>query len=228
MRIQWAPGTYSAGLSHGVLFGSSVVPWNGLKSVEETSSVSDTVTYFDGKAVSVAQASEGYKGTLRAFTYPDVLDVETTFGLSYRENGNLHLLYNVTAVPNATVRATSTAELSLADFAWELYAVPEDIPGYRPSSHLIIDRETIVPEVLVQIEEAIYGTDTTDPYLPTVDALLEFFQNASVFQIIDHGDGTWTAIGPSDVITMMDATTFNIVTPSAEYIDEDTYVISSW
>jgi hypothetical protein len=46
--------------------------------------------------------------------------------------------------------------------------------------------------------------------------------------IIDHGDGTWSAIDESDTyITMLDGTTFEIVGADATYLDPDTYNIST-
>ena len=43
----------------------------------------------------------------------------------------------------------------------------------------------------------------------------------------DHGDGTWTAIGPPEAIKMVSPTEFEISWPSAKPIDGASYTISS-
>ena len=46
--------------------------------------------------------------------------------------------------------------------------------------------------------------------------------------IIDHGDGSWSAIDESDTyITMIDDTNFQIDGADATYLDPDTYEVSS-
>ena len=73
----------------------------------------------------------------------------------------------------------------------------------------------------------LYGTNFTEPRMPSVSEIIEMFEAHSIMQIIDHGDGTWTAIGPESAIVMLDSTTFQITWPTAIYIDDVTYTISS-
>lgn len=49
----------------------------------------------------------------------------------------------------------------------------------------------------------------------------------TLYDVIDHGDGTWTADGSSDAITMLDSTTFLIDSPSATVTGGDTYDLST-
>lgn len=63
--------------------------------------------------------------------------------------------------------------------------------------------------------------------LPSMADLIELVTTWTLIPIVDNGDGTWTATAPDQFITMLDATTFQITTPMATYLDEDTYQISS-
>jgi hypothetical protein len=53
---------------------------------------------------------------------------------------------------------------------WTLNAIPDGewaIPG-RPTAHISLDSTQIDPELLSDIEDLIYGTDETDPELPSL------------------------------------------------------------
>ncbi len=77
------------------------------------------------------------------------------------------------------------------------------------------------------IEDLLYGSASTAPRLPDPQEILDLFEEGAILKIIDHGDGTWTAIGPDDVVYMTDPDTFEINWPSVVYLDEDTYQVSS-
>jgi hypothetical protein len=77
------------------------------------------------------------------------------------------------------------------------------------------------------IEDKLYDTDTDAPALPTVDELIAFYDVIAGLVITDNGDGTWTATAPNDVIRMLDDTTFEITSSTANFIDADSYTISS-
>ena len=50
---------------------------------------------------------------------------------------------------------------------------------------------------------------------------------SNAIEIIDHGDGTWSAVGGSDRIVMIDSTTFQIIDIDGSYSDPYTYTVSS-
>jgi hypothetical protein len=78
------------------------------------------------------------------------------------------------------------------------------------------------------IEDKLYGTVTSGASLPTFQDISEYFGYLGALIIIDHGDGTWTAVDESNgYITMLDSTTFFIDHADVVYLDADTYTISS-
>ena len=74
------------------------------------------------------------------------------------------------------------------------------------------------------MEDLLYGTPTTNPSLPSISDIAEIFGYLGALIIVDHGDGSWSAIDESDTyITMIDDTTFQIDDADATYLDADTY-----
>jgi hypothetical protein len=249
---------FQTGVNRGVLYlpDGSVVPWNGLKSIEE-SSLRESKSYFlDGVKYLESVTPGDYAAKLEAFTYPDefdrlngVVDVTPglsyydqppdTFGLSYQTRlGNdtagvklgykIHLLYNMIAVPEDLTFETLQSPLQPVAFVWTLAGVPPKIAGYRPTVHISIDSMKTSPETLEILENILYGSDVNAPRLPPIDEIKRLFATVGVLIIVDNGDGTWTAIDTNnDFITMLDDTTFQIAGADAEYIDASTYTIST-
>lgn len=223
---------YAFGVDRGVFYNSNGIgqTWNGLVSVEELSADTDPrVRYFDGVKISNRLPRDAFEATLEAFTYPETFgDIiktrnKTLFGLSYRtmtdKGYKIHLVYNILATSSDRNFVYETPSL----FTWSLTT-------HNPSgltAHLIIDTETAYSETVEALETLLYGNESFDARLPTQTEVLQIFEDNSILQIIDHGDGTWTAIGPADVIVMINATTFEITWPSAIFTGSDTYTLSS-
>ena len=231
------------------------VVWNGLISVNEKT-IGNEVTsyYFDGIKYADVAGSGDFAGTIRAYTYPDeFLELEgivevgnglflanqqpIRFGLSYRTKiGNdvdgdsagykIHILYNLTAIPSQKNFQTQSIESSAIEFEWNVTAIPEEVPGFRPTAHIILDTRLMSPLLIADIEATLYGNELNNPELPALSTLTSFIGDWVIIRITDNGDGTWTATGPDDLITMLDATTFQIIQANAEYLDADTYMIS--
>lgn len=247
---------YETGVDRGVLYltDDSGVPWNGLTSVtEKTTGNSESPLYFDGVKYGEHLAIGDFSATLKAYTYPDeflefegIIDVGNglfvtgqmpkRFGLSYRTKiGNdlegldhgykIHILYNLLATPSPkTFDAISDAQVS--EFSWEISAVPGEISGLRPTAHVILDTRFMDPLLISDIERTLYGDSGANPQLPRISTLVSYIGSWVIIRITDNLDGTWTAEGPDDLITMLDATTFQITQANAVYLDADTYVIS--
>lgn len=256
-RLIWhAHGSrlYEFGIDRGVFYpqqGEPVV-WDGVIAVNETSSEDSVSLYVDGKPYRKRKSEDSFTATLEAFTYPLEFEeydgsasgsmnpkVRKSFGLSYRTRiGNdgkygsdyayrIHLLYNVLAAPSESSYSSIGNSSDITVFSWGLTTLPTNIPGFRAGAHLIIDTTIAYSWVVEELEGILYGTDDTPPRLPSISELIELFENASILLIIDHGDGIWTAIGPDSAIQMLDETTFQITWPSAIYLDEESYQISS-
>lgn len=221
-RLVWDGRNYDTGLDRGVLYptASPGVPWNGLTSVQDSPSSDIQVRYLDG-VKTYRQLQTTFAGTIEAFTYPEPLP--KTFGMSYRVKDKIHIVYNVTLGPaNINYR-----QLDTDPFSWSFSTKPVPVPGAKISSHLIVDGAKAYSWTLSALEDILYGSDANHPRLPLPDEVLNVFDINSILKVTDHGDGTFTVDGPDDVVIMLDATTFQITWPSAVYIDEDTYTISS-
>ena len=249
---------YQSGVDHGVLYLSdgTSVPWNGLIDIEEGSSQELKSFFLDGVKYLENLSPGDFLGKLKAYTYPDEFDSVNgianvapglnyyeqppkSFSLSYRsrvgtdldENFGykIHILYNLLAVPETYTRATKTdSGVQPIEFSWSLTGTPEKVNKRRPTVHISIDSRDTPPDILKLVEATLYGTPSTNPSLPSMIEISEFFGYLGALLIVDHGDGSWSAIDESDTyITMLDETTFQIVGADATYLDPITYKVSS-
>jgi hypothetical protein len=235
----------------------TVAVWNGLTSIEESSNGELKSFYLDGVKFLESLIASDFTGSLKAFTYPDEFDSVSgivtvvegfeafdqppkSFNLSYRTKiGNdidgldygykIHILYNVLANPDTyAYEAIDDSGVKPIEFTWNLTGTPPKIDRFRPTVHVAIDSTKTPPDVLTLIENQLYGTATTTPSLPTFQEIEEFFGYLGALIIVDHGDGTWSAIDESNgYITMLDPTTFFIDNANVVYLDAVTYEISS-
>jgi hypothetical protein len=251
--------TYQTGVDRGVLYlqNGSGVAWNGITSVEETSTVELKSFYLDGVKYLDNILPGDFSGKLKAFTYPEEFDSvngivsaadglffydqpSKSFNLSYRTRvGNdldgidhgykIHLLYNLVADPDTVVFPTLTGTaLQPIEFSWTLSGTPPRTGKYRPTVHVAIDSNDTPLEVLQGIEDILYGSADSDPYFPSMNELLDLFASLGSLVIIDNGDGTWKAIDASDnYVTMVNPTTFQIDNANVVYLDATTYQIST-
>jgi hypothetical protein len=113
------------------------------------------------------------------------------FGLSYRTLiGNdtegqsygykLHLVYGATAAPSEKARATVNDSPEAMTLSWEFTTDPAEVgtiagTTYKPTSHITIDSTKVAADDLATLEEFLYGTEGTDPSLPTPAAVYAMF-----------------------------------------------------
>jgi len=232
------------------------LPWNGLIAVNEvTEGGEPTAYYIDGQKYLILTASEDFAAQIQAYTYPKefaendgtvqlraglFIDKQPrkTFCMSYRTMiGNdtvgeakgykIHLIYNALASPTTRSNSTKTASPTPSTFTWDVKTKPVDIEGRNASAHFIIDSTRINSFLLAALEDILYGSGSTQPRIPTPIELLTIFDTYTTLVITDNGDGTWTATGPSEVISMTSATEFAITFDSAVMIDDISYTIST-
>lgn len=281
------------------------VPWNGITEVQEDKNVEVVTHYFDGVAYLNTRYPGDYSATLRAVTFPDeflqfdgyaeaennpmLLDnqpVEDTFSISYRtligddiqglsRGYKIHIVYNLTATPESTAYKTLSSSNSPNDLSWTLTAIPEHVPGYRPTAHVIFDSTRLDSYLMKQLEDILYGRGVEtvvidggspnspglgdldggtpasagvglidggspnsandedgngaptalESRLPSLAELTDIVTNWRLFYITDNGDGTWTATGPDDLMSVDSSGYFEIQKISAIPVDEDTYQI---
>lgn len=178
--------------------------WNGLTAVTESPSGAEAnAQYADNLKYLNLFSVEELGGTIEAFTYPDefgqcdgtaspeqgVLVAQqsrSVFGLSYRtllgndQDGNdfgykLHLLYGAQASPSEKAYATVNDTPEPITFSWEFTTTAVAVTGLKPSSLLVIDSTQVDAGNLTTLEEALYGTDLTDPRLPLPDEVIAMF-----------------------------------------------------
>lgn len=203
------------------------VPWVGLRAVNEARAGGEPKKrYHDGLMISNHASREEFEGSIEAFTYPvqfepcdGVTKMENglratrqrrkSFGLCYRtkvgsvlqELGfayKLHVIYNLHAEPSDRKFATLSADTSPSIFEWDVSARPERVIGLIPTAHFIIDSRDVPTELMSVVEGILYGTDTTDPRLPSAGELAFIFDSFE--------DLTYDAGGPlSPVFLIHDA-----------------------
>jgi len=236
-----------------------VVPWNGLTSVEDGTNAELKSYFLDGVKILDHVTPGDFVGKLSAFTYPDEFDEvigapqiapgltfyeqrPKSFNLSWRTRiGNdldedlgykIHLLYNVMATPDSHTYQSIQENIEAPEFGWSLSGIPPigTIDGIRPTAHVSIDSRNAREDLLAQVEEILYGSESSEPRFPTILELRLIFCEVGGLFIIDNGDGTWTALDPSDdFVTMLDSETFQIEHADATFTDpplNTTYTIT--
>lgn len=234
-----------------------VVPWNGLIGVEESSNPELKSFYLDGVKFLTNLAPGDFLGKLKAFTYPDEFDSVNgiaspapglsyyeqppkSFNLAYRtrvgndvdgqEHGyKIHILYNIFASPDAhSFNTIQDSGISPVEFGWSLTGTPPNLNKFKPTVHISMDSTKTPPVVWNLLEDQLYGTDSIDPSLPSIQDIGKYFGYLEALIIVDVGDGTWIAYDEGNgYITMLDDTTFQIDNADTTYLDPDTYQISS-
>ena len=249
--------TYESGLDRGVLYlpDGSAVPWNGLTSIVEDFDIESAPIYYDGMKISDLVTLGEFAATMKAITYPDefgelehlgelrhgifVSDQKPqTFGLCYRtqigndvdgdvEGYKIHILYNVLAVPSNKTYETLSDKTNPSEFEWKLTAVPEEVPGFRPTAHLILDTRKIDPILLVEIEKILYGSALGIAVLIPMQDLAEYLSSWFRVKIVVNNDGTWTAISKFDGFIEMGLDGFfSIVHVNVVYLNDTTFIIA--
>lgn len=254
------PGThlFEAGIDRGVLY----IPvdetyavgqaWSGLLGIEESNEDTGTPYFIDGVKYLDVESIGDFRATLRAFSYPPILDSYTgvaargnglfvdgqplrPFHISYRTLlGNdvdgvdlgykIHIIWNVLAVPQALTHDTLGADFAIAEFGWDLLAKPSQLTALKPTAHLVLDSTEMDPDLLAIFEATLYGTEETSPTLPR---LQDFVSAAAVGLVVDNGDGTWTLTTPDENVTMVSPTQFEVEVGYSPYIDAETYELET-
>jgi hypothetical protein len=193
---------FETGLDRGVLYleDGSGVAWHGLTAVDErTIGAQTSPVYWDGVKIDDVVSVGDFSATLKAITYPDEFSeyegvVESTnglfvtgqmpgfFGLSWRTKvGNdvnallgykIHVATNLIAVPTQKSHRTQTNNPDMEEFEWTLTSIPSRVPGYKPTAHLIFETAKSTPEFVTLLEEMLYGSVSTNAYLPSLGDLV--------------------------------------------------------
>lgn len=181
------------------------VAWNGITAADEKPSGAESNDqYADNIKYLSLTGAEKFEGTIEAFSSPKEFDEcdgmatvakgvtahqqnRKSFGFAFKSilgndvKGNeygykLHLWYGCKAAPSERSHKTVNDSPEPQNPSWSITSTPVPIPGKKPASVLTITSTEVDPEKLAKIEEAIYGSDSTDAHLPTPQQIIEMLQ----------------------------------------------------
>ena len=111
-------------------------------------------------------------------------DLETEAGYK------IHIVYDATCTPSDKSYGTRDDNPDAITFSWDFDTTPRAVTGYKPTSLIVIDStdftETAMKTKLKEIEDKLYGTDSTggsgngtDSELPSPDKLIAFLNGSN-------------------------------------------------
>lgn len=181
--------------------------WNGLTGVTESPEGAEvTDLWADNEKYASMRSAENYKGNIEAYTYPDdfmncdgsaelaggiVIGQQSreAFGFCYRtrigsdlgsEIGHkLHLVYNCTCSPSEKSYTTVNDSPDAITFSWDFESTPVAVTGHKSTSTLTIDTTKLTTAQLTALEDALYGTESADAYLPYPDDVMTILAGAA-------------------------------------------------
>ena len=251
MKLEWdrqSDRVTEGGVQQGVIYPKATTcnVWNGL--VDVTTKRAETgfeTLYYEGVPYDVSSERWAFAGKISAYTYPEVLDEivgykknfvgvmydggeADYFDISYktRVGGSsrykIHVVLNLRAIPQDTTYKTIGANYEPTLFAWEFISIPRRI-GENYISHLIFDSEEVPSKFMESIEKFLYGTDNYDPSMDDfINYLNAVNDRVGKFDIVDNGDGTFTADVDEDVLYYFDDY-FEFYNARARYLNTHTY-----
>lgn len=126
------------------------------------------------------------------------------FGLSYRSLvGNdldgldhgykIHIVYNILVKPAENVHETLNSDLDPMTFSWDFTTTPgkpDPTLALAPYAHFVIDSRKTNPTQMRFIEGYLYGTETREAKLPSLQAMYVLFENPLATYRIEYDAST--------------------------------------
>ena len=207
------------------------VPWNGLTTVTESPSGAESNKQYADNIVYVNLISaEEFGGTIEAFTYPDEFgqndgSVEPAMGVTVGQQGRrpfglvyrtlvgndtegtefgykLHLIYGAQAAPSERAYATVNDSPEAAALSWEFTTTPVPVTDRKPTSVLTVDSSKSDPDILQDLEDILFGTDSDDARLPSPDEVIALFEGGMVDVDLSVAANQPTFVEGTGVITL--------------------------
>ena len=204
LYVQNNDGTYRPG-----------VVWNGLIGVTERNVGGEAnPVYADDKKYLNLYSREELEATIEAYTYPEefnecfgVAEIadgakilqqsRRSFGFCYRTvfgdnlkgqdfGYKIHILYGCKASQQQRVYKMINDTPEPVSFTWELTTLPVKYGQYKPVAHVTIDSTLCYPDSLEELERVLYGTDNSDPMLPTPAEIQDMLENPAIALLIDE------------------------------------------
>lgn len=183
------------------------VPWNGLSAVNESPSGAESNPIYadDTKYLNLLSVEE-FGASVEAYMYPPEFDAclgndelapgitigqqaHQAFGMCYKTTiGNdtkgdaygykLHLIYGANAAPSERNYQTINDSPEPMTMSFELTTTPVNVTGKKPTASLCIDSTKTDPAVMKALEDALFGTDEKEAYLPLPDEIISIITGA--------------------------------------------------
>lgn len=153
------------------------IKYLNLVSAEEFGATIEAYMYPDAFAVCDGSAEIGsgmYVGQQSRRTFAFAYQTVVGNDLDNKAGYKLHIVYGCLAAPSEKAYATINDSPEAITFSWELTTTPVDvtIDGKKVKTALItLDSLKVGAEKMKQIEDKLYGTQTTDPELLMPDAI---------------------------------------------------------
>lgn len=177
------------------------VAWNGITAINENPSGAEaTPIYADNIKYLNIVSGEDFGATIEAYTYPDEFtecdgsaeivagvkigqQTRKPFALCYRTLiGNdvagtghgykLHFIYNAQAAVSAKNYKTINESPEAMSFSWEISTTPEVVEGFKPTATVTVDSTKVDAEKLKALEDKIYGSESSEPTMPTISEIV--------------------------------------------------------
>lgn len=187
------------------------IAWNGIQKISEKIEGAETKPfYIDGMKFIESRIYGDYAATIEAYSAPrefgahdgTAFDLQgigyglqpiKPFAFSYRTLvGNdvdredfaykLHIVFNAYATAGERSYETLNSDVKPVSLSWDITTVPSQIPGKRPTAHLIIDSRYVDPFVLSGIEDRLYGGEGV---IGRITDMVSFLQYVDEFLILE-------------------------------------------
>ena len=220
LYLQSSEGTYPEGVAWSGLTGVTITP----EGAEPTDLWADDIKYI------TMRSAEKVSATIEAFMYPDEFMQcdgydEPVKGLSIGQQsrkafgfvfvstlGNdtelndhgyiIHILYNCTASPSERGYATINDSPEAITFSWSIATTPVNVTGYKPTSLLEIDSTKVDPDRLKDLEDVLFGSQSTDARLPLPDEVISILSEPTpIYSVTLNKTETTIAMGSSETLT---------------------------
>lgn len=184
------------------------VAWNGLINVNESPSGAEpTALWADNRKYLELISTEEFGFTIEAYMSPEEFDAcdgsmeiapgvyagqqnRKSFGFSYRTLiGNdadgtdygykIHLVYGAKAKPSSRDNATVNDSPEAMTLSWECSTTPVDVPGGKPTAHLVFDSTKVAEGKMAALEALLYGSETEASKMPTIAEIIELMKDSA-------------------------------------------------
>ena len=219
LYVQNDDGTYRTG-----------VIWNGLINVTERSVGGEAnAVYADDKKYLNLYSREEMEASIEAYTFPSefnqcfgiaeiadgakiIQQSRRSFGFCYRTvfgnvlEGNefgykIHILYGCKASSQERVYKMIGDTPEPVSFSWDLTTLPVKYGSYKPVSLVTIDSTLCSRDAMEQLEDLLYGTESTDSYLPTPQEIQEIIEAPAINLLINE-DKDYIVIGEDRIVVV--------------------------